>query len=242
MTKSENEERRQNILDVASDLFLQYGYDKTTVSDIARGAGVSKGAIYLHFNSKDALLEALWLRETRKYVSRLLDLLEDDPDGGRIGTLYRISLVAMNASPFMAAIYSQDNNVFGNYLRKPGNIFQKMRERQQVQPRLRFVTLMQEAGAIRKDIDPSIVAHIMTSIGFGLIAVGEILEPQYIPPLEDVFNGLGDFMDRALTPEDGGNPDAALAIFRQMYAAGEQQMETIQQHGFESSNPSNSER
>ena len=43
MAKSDNKEREQRILDAAAELFVHYGYDKTTVSDIARQAGVSKG-------------------------------------------------------------------------------------------------------------------------------------------------------------------------------------------------------
>ena len=63
MTKSDNEERRERVLNVAAELIVHYGYDKTTVSDIAREAGISKGAIYLHFDSKEALFEALITRE-----------------------------------------------------------------------------------------------------------------------------------------------------------------------------------
>ena len=57
MEKSDNPERETRILQAAAQLFAHYGFDKTTVSDIAREAGVSKGAIYLHFASKEELLE-----------------------------------------------------------------------------------------------------------------------------------------------------------------------------------------
>ncbi|MCB0031981.1 MAG: helix-turn-helix transcriptional regulator, partial [Anaerolineales bacterium] len=45
MEKSDNPERETRILQAAAQLFAHYGFDKTTVSDIAREAGVSKGAI-----------------------------------------------------------------------------------------------------------------------------------------------------------------------------------------------------
>ena len=67
MRKSNNAEREERILDAAAELFIHFGYDKTTVSDIASEAGISKAAIYLHFKSKDDLLEALILRETEAY-------------------------------------------------------------------------------------------------------------------------------------------------------------------------------
>ena len=63
MAASGQHEREQRILDAAANLIAHYGYDKTTVDEIAREAGVSKGAIYLHFKSKEDLFEALLLRE-----------------------------------------------------------------------------------------------------------------------------------------------------------------------------------
>ena len=74
MPKSDNEQREQRILDAALDLFVHYGYDKTTVSDIAHEAGVSKGAIYLHFESKDDLFEALLIRELTLYSETFASL------------------------------------------------------------------------------------------------------------------------------------------------------------------------
>ena len=124
MTKSENEERRQRILDVAADLIVHYGYDKTTVSDIAREAGISKGAIYLHFDSKEALFEELIIRELQVYTEIWLDRLEADEAGGTMAGLYKNSLYAMNSRPFMMALFRRDERILGNYLRKPGNLFQ----------------------------------------------------------------------------------------------------------------------
>lgn len=47
------------ILDTASALFFQKGYDKTTLQDIIDATGLSKGAIYHHFASKEAILIAV---------------------------------------------------------------------------------------------------------------------------------------------------------------------------------------
>lgn len=228
MTKSDNEARKQRILDTAADLFIQYGYDKTTVSDIAREAGVSKGVIYLHFDSKDALLEALFLRETQRYSETWFELLEADPESGRIGVMYKYILVALTTRPFMAAIFSQDNRVFGTYIRKPDNIFQKMRTAQDEQPRFRFVKLMQDAGAIRRELDPAVVAHIMTMLSYSLIVVSDIVEPRFTPPVEAIFDGIADMLDRALTPDDGVRPGAGREVIRQLREASQQQLDEMQ--------------
>lgn len=47
------------ILDTSLHLFLKKGYDKTTIQDIVNELGMSKGAIYHHFKSKEEILNAL---------------------------------------------------------------------------------------------------------------------------------------------------------------------------------------
>lgn len=53
------EARPDEILDAALTLFETQGFAATTVEQIARQAGLSKGAVYLYFPSKDAVLEGL---------------------------------------------------------------------------------------------------------------------------------------------------------------------------------------
>lgn len=227
MTKSENVAREQRILDAAADLFVHYGYDKTTVSDIARRAGVSKGTIYLHFDSKDELLEGLIVREMQTYAEQWLDLLDADPAGGTISALYKNSLYALSSSPFMSAMFRRDGRILGNYLRKPDNFFKAMRDSQEHSDRFLFVKLMQEAGAIRGDIDAKVIAHIMNMLAYGLVGMEGIVPEADIPSIEDTIEGIAAIMDSALTPADGGNPEAGKAVVRQIVAATRQQFESI---------------
>jgi len=62
-SKSDNEVRQERILDAAAVLMMRQGCDKTTIADVATEVGISRGIVYLHFDSKDALLEALIRRE-----------------------------------------------------------------------------------------------------------------------------------------------------------------------------------
>lgn len=50
------EERRRQILDVATRLFAEQGYHPTSVADVVDGCGVGKGVFYWYFDSKEALL------------------------------------------------------------------------------------------------------------------------------------------------------------------------------------------
>ena len=55
--------RPAEIVDAALDLFVEKGYAATRLDDVAARAGVSKGTLYLYFESKEALFQAV-VRET----------------------------------------------------------------------------------------------------------------------------------------------------------------------------------
>jgi len=59
---SEQASTRERILDIALELFISQGYDKTSLREIAEQLGFSKAAIYYHFASKKDILGALHLR------------------------------------------------------------------------------------------------------------------------------------------------------------------------------------
>lgn len=222
MAKSDNTEREQRILDAAADLFGHYGYDKTTVDDIARQAGISKGAIYLHFGSKDDLFEGLLIREMMTFAESWLQYLEADPKGGTIGGMYKNMLYAMNDNIFMAAMLKQDRRVFGSYLRKPDNIFRTSKDAKRQSTRHEFIKMMQDAGAVRQDVDPKVTAHIMNMLAYGLVGLDQVVPEEHIPPIEDTIEGIADMMDRALTPPEGGDTEIGKTIVRQIFQASRQ--------------------
>src|SRR5215813_8508211 len=53
---------RERILDVALELFNEQGYDKTSLREIAERLGVTKAALYYHFERKEDILLELHLR------------------------------------------------------------------------------------------------------------------------------------------------------------------------------------
>jgi AcrR family transcriptional regulator len=57
--RGEGHTRREEILQAAKELFLQVGYDATTIRKIADRVGVSAPALYLYFADKEAILIAL---------------------------------------------------------------------------------------------------------------------------------------------------------------------------------------
>jgi AcrR family transcriptional regulator len=65
------EDQRETILASAYDRFSRYGFRKTTVEEIARGAGLKKPSVYYYFRSKEEIIRELVRREGRKLLARL---------------------------------------------------------------------------------------------------------------------------------------------------------------------------
>ncbi|MFT3721855.1 TetR/AcrR family transcriptional regulator [Pseudorhodoferax sp.] len=63
--------RREELMDAAQALFLDKGFDATSVDEIVAQAGVAKGTFYFHFKTKDDVLRALRERFVVKFHERL---------------------------------------------------------------------------------------------------------------------------------------------------------------------------
>ncbi len=71
--------RRERILDAAEVCFARTGFHATTMQDICREAGISAGALYVYFPSKEALIEGLTERDRAEFQMRF-EGLADAPD------------------------------------------------------------------------------------------------------------------------------------------------------------------
>ncbi|MFA7893927.1 TetR family transcriptional regulator [Pseudomonas putida] len=80
-TKEEAQETRAQIIQAAERAFYKRGVARTTLADIAEQAGVTRGAIYWHFNNKAELVQALLdsLHETHDHLARASES-EDELD------------------------------------------------------------------------------------------------------------------------------------------------------------------
>ena len=77
----EKNERREEILDAAEQVFFAGGYQASTMDDIAQAVELSKGALYLYFKSKDEL----YLGIVTRHQARLVAALEKDTQRGLDG-------------------------------------------------------------------------------------------------------------------------------------------------------------
>jgi AcrR family transcriptional regulator len=74
----EGEKRKSELLDIALNLFSEKGYVDTSIQDILNEAGVSKGAFYHYFESKEDVLDQI----INQYINEIIELshrIADDP-------------------------------------------------------------------------------------------------------------------------------------------------------------------
>jgi len=88
---------RGQLIEVATRLFAEHGYEGTSIEAVLSAAGVSRGALYHHFAGKEALFEAVVSAVSDQVTTELAEVIRDcaDPvDAMRTAALAWISLAA----------------------------------------------------------------------------------------------------------------------------------------------------
>lgn len=208
--KANSARRAQAILDAALKLIVHYGYDKTTMDDIAREAGVSKGALYLHWRSKDALFDALVMRESDAVIDVMMAAVESDPNGGSLFGIYRHAIMASFNNPLIRALYTRDNRVLGEYVRSWRS---DKHLAQGVTLSREFIEHFQQAGLIRSELKPDAVLYLLSIVRSGLMASADLF-PDVPPPLDDLGDLIAEMLEGVLAPA-GGDSEAGKRFFAQ---------------------------
>ncbi len=73
----EAEERRNEILDAAEELFDKKGFDGTSTNDILEKVGIARGTLYYHFKSKEDIMDALIERYNVRILSTAKEIAAD---------------------------------------------------------------------------------------------------------------------------------------------------------------------
>lgn len=90
--RKEAEERRNEILDAADELFGQKGFDGTSTNDILEKVGIARGTLYYHFKSKEDIMDAL----VDRYSDRLLGSAQEIAADESIPVVERIIRVVIS--------------------------------------------------------------------------------------------------------------------------------------------------
>ncbi len=66
-------DRKNQIITAAGKCFSKYGYDKTSLDDIAKIVGINKASFYHYFKNKEEIFTAMITEEADKYISKIIE-------------------------------------------------------------------------------------------------------------------------------------------------------------------------
>jgi AcrR family transcriptional regulator len=154
---------REEILDVALDLFLRKGYDRTSVREIARMAGLSQAGLLHHFSSKEELL----VEVLRRRDERSREAYQETPDED-LSVDGLLSVVGHNAQePGLVRLY---------VAMSAESTDQDSAAREYFEERYRWlragvaqdIRRQQESGEVSAELDPDAVASLLIAAADGL--------------------------------------------------------------------------
>lgn len=94
-TKEESAQTRARLIAAAREQFERHGYARTTLEQIARSAGLTRGAVYFHFSDKAALFRAMRDEVELPLVDRIGPDLSAGPDGDPLAAIERFMLTVV---------------------------------------------------------------------------------------------------------------------------------------------------
>jgi len=167
-------ETRRRILEVAAQAFADRGYAGTSVSDVLKASGVTKGGFYFHFPSKEALALATLRHEQEQWAGSVMAAVLRHP--GAVDQLDAMveALCDLHQQDPSCRVISRLCNELGD-------------EHPELRPQLgtQLTTWMdmvagvirkgQDEGDIRPEVEPAVAAEIAVESFIGLETVAEML-------------------------------------------------------------------
>lgn len=197
-------DRREAILAVAARSFLKHGYAATTMSGIAATLGGSKGTLWNHFPTKEALFAAFLDDATTAYRARLTQLLnlsgELEPTLRQLGA----SLLEKVTSPDSIALHRLVVSEAGRFP-EMGAIFHERAPKQTRAVIADFLARAMDQGLLRR-ADPTLAAQTFISLLLSgchqLLLMGQIEQASPEQIEADVAFGVDCFLHAfAASPE-----------------------------------------
>ena len=148
-------EKRTQILALAKKKFERFGFNKTTVDEIAKEGNISKRTLYQEFESKEKILEELLMFEAlsvRKAILNQINKITDPKE--KLQTFIRLALKYLDQNPFIVGVLHDESGFFKPVLQDKPYIIETGIEEI-------FVNIVKEGvdkGAFRR-MDEKIVGH-----------------------------------------------------------------------------------
>ena len=179
------EAKRLRLLDAGAEQFAALGYAKTTVGEIARAAGVSKGLLYVHFGSKEELFLAVLERTLEQWGEVARQGVEDqDSVRGALETMHESSLEYASANPLLRRIFAHDAALVRS-------LVEERSERADTEWILELRELFERGrdnGELRSDLDVEHAVHAYRLLHLSFL--DRLMEQPASPPLSpDLIRG-----------------------------------------------------
>ncbi|MBH3339450.1 TetR/AcrR family transcriptional regulator [Pseudomonas mendocina] len=98
------QQRESALLEAARQLFQNHSWDRVTIAEVARHAGIGKGTVYKHFSSKEALYARLVLDCSRQHLAELQDIARNAPTETAMRRVIRRAFELLQADPLQAQL------------------------------------------------------------------------------------------------------------------------------------------
>ncbi len=179
------QERQQQILQAAAQVFSEKGFATATIRDVARAAGVSDGSIYRYFKNKQDLLVHL----PRQFMQPRLEEFQAASQRSNTPPSPEESLrfIAQN----VVQVISQNRELVRVLLTSLPTMDQSTRETYirevpayAIETFEKYIRAQQAAGVFRGDVDPEIAARIIPGMIMFFLVLQEILPSPELPRLE----------------------------------------------------------
>jgi AcrR family transcriptional regulator len=196
--QSKRQARAHRILDAAAALILRWGYNKTTIDDVARQAGVAKGTIYLHWKTREDLFAALMRRERLALAEDLKQRLEQDPTGATLHGLLKQSALALIQRPLLKATLVRDLDVLGKLAHGEHSSAAYTERLAGLKTYLEF---LRDHGLVRTDLSPRAQIYIVSAIFMGFFIVAPLMPDGLTLSDEEIADLLAETVHRTLEPD-----------------------------------------
>src|SRR5512133_1186992 len=190
VTEAYTETRRQQIIEAAYRCFARKGFHQTSMRDIYAEAGLSPGAIYHYFESKDDIIEASFSFDHQRSLPVLQEAMDDPDPLVAIDRLIRFFYAGLESAAVLGAnrvnIQGWAEALVNPRLLDPlQKTFYDFRERL-----AQVIRRGQAAGAIDPSIDPEAAGEVILSSYLGLYLQKAIIPDLAIQPYQEVVLAL----------------------------------------------------
>nr|WP_206040320.1 TetR/AcrR family transcriptional regulator [Rhodococcus sp. HNM0563] len=167
---------RTRLLDAAHEQFCRSGIQRSSMEEVARRANLSRVTLYRRFETKDALVEQVLLREFRRYFDRfLVDIRSARTVADRIVLGFVSSLTAIRTNSLIGGLLDAEPTLLAGLLVDDGRMLAIAR--QFVAGQLRRE---QQADTISREMDIDLTAEMMVRI-----AASFLMAPTDLVDLDD---------------------------------------------------------